>query len=169
MDTSMYIISALVIAIAFYGLGLERGKKLPKSDDSPTWEEVDNATKPLMKKKTITVNIPADDSTIERPTDAIWAAICKVESSNNPNAVNGDAVGIAQIRPICLYDCNRIAKHTYWYPDNRFDPILSRDMFELYANHYSDGSDEDRARVWFGGPDRLNSDRYWEKVRKAME
>ena len=100
--------------------------------------------------------------------DSLWDAICQIESNHNPRAINGDAVGIAQIRPICLEDCNRIIGHEQWVKSDRFDPEKSKEMFVFYTDYWSDGSDEQRARVWFGGPRMLNSDEYWLKVQEKL-
>jgi len=101
----------------------------------------------------------------------LWQAICKVESNNNPMAIGdgGKAVGIAQIWPITVRDCNRIAKTNYTLED-RYDPIKSREMFVIYTEHYAKGkSDETKARIWNAGPKRAYlADKYWTKVKAAL-
>lgn len=98
----------------------------------------------------------------------LWQAICEVESNNNPRAIgdNGKAVGIAQIWPITVQDCNRISKKNYTLND-RFNPIKSREMFLIYTEHYAKGkSDEHKARIWNAGPSRPHlATKYWAKVR----
>jgi len=101
----------------------------------------------------------------------LWQAICKVESNNNPRAIGdgGKAVGIAQIWPITVRDCNRIAKTNYTLED-RYDPIKSREMFVIITEHYGKGkSDEYKARIWNAGASRPHlATKYWLKVKAAL-
>ena len=87
-------------------------------------------------------------------SDALWAAVCQVESNGNPKAIGdgGDSWGIAQISTICLRDCNRIIGYEKWSKSDRLDPRKSREMFDCYLGHYG-GTVEERARKWNGGPD----------------
>lgn len=107
----------------------------------------------------------------------LWKAICQVESNNNPRAL-GDhdgkkycAVGIAQIHPGVVTDCNRIAG-THFTLSDRFNPEKSRRMFEIYTERYSRGKSlEVKARRWNGGPhgERNPATRkYWIKVRRSL-
>lgn len=85
----------------------------------------------------------------------LFESICKVESNNNPNAVgdNGKAVGIVQIHPIMVDDVNRIIGSRRYSLADRTSVTKSREMFEIYINHYGKGlSDSDKARIWNGGP-----------------
>ena len=109
------------------------------------------------------------------PYDALWAAVCEVESSGDAGAVGdgGDSVGIAQISTICVKDCNRIVGHQRWALADRLDPIKSRAMFDCYTNHYEpDGSAEAICRLWNSGPGWASkkhlTERYWQKVRKIL-
>ncbi len=120
------------------------------------------------------------------PTGRLWHAICTVESGGDPDAYNRKerAAGIAQIRPICLRDVNRIARlrgedDRFTHAD-RHDPDTARRMWILYLEHY--GRDYTRrtgrpataevyARIWNGGPAgwRKRSTRvYWQRVRAVM-
>lgn len=102
-------------------------------------------------------------------------AIEHVESSGRADAVGdgGKAVGILQIHPVMVKDCNRIVGEDRWTLEDRLCPDESRAMFRVYSNHYSKGkSDEVVARRWNGGPrgDRRKATApYWAKVRKQME
>jgi len=109
----------------------------------------------------------------------LWEAICTVESNGNPLAVGdgGRAAGIAQIWAITVKDVNRIAGTNYTLND-RFDPEKSRQMFNLYVNHYGKGkSDGVKARIWNGGPNamratgqkKINLDRYFAKIQKHLK
>ena len=76
---------------------------------------------------------PVDiESTIQ---DAI-RLLSDIESNGNPEAVNvrEDAVGLLQIRPIMVEECNRILKrHEFTYRDRR-DEARSRSMAEVFLN-----------------------------------
>jgi hypothetical protein len=108
----------------------------------------------------------------------LWEAVCTVESGGNALAV-GDrgadgvyrAVGIAQIWPITVKDVNRIAGTKYTLND-RFSVEKSRQMFQLYTEHYAKGrSDEYKARIWSGGPTgntKKSTIAYWNKIRKHL-
>ncbi len=108
----------------------------------------------------------------------LWAAICMVESGGDPNAIGdgGKAVGIAQLWPIMVEDCNRIAGRERWTSTDRLDVSKSREMFDTFAGHYGRGkSAEWIARAWCCGPGWENrpsavagSARYWAKVRKEL-
>ena len=105
----------------------------------------------------------------------ILPAIEHVESSGRADAVGdgGKAVGILQIHPVMVEDCNRIVGEDRWTLEDRLCPDESRAMFRVYSNHYSkNASDEVIAKRWNGGPrgDRRKATApYWAKVRKQME
>ena len=103
----------------------------------------------------------------------LWEAVCAVESSGNPHAVGdgGKAVGIAQIHPIVVKDVNRFAGTKFTLND-RFDPTKSKEMFNLYTEHYGKGrSVQFKARLWNGGP-KLATQRatlaYWLKIQSKL-
>ena len=109
----------------------------------------------------------------------LWEAVCTVESGGNPLAVGdgGRAAGVAQIWAITVKDVNRFAGTKFTLND-RFNPEKSRQMFNLYVNHYAKGkSDEIKAKIWNGGPNAmkatgqklLNLNRYYAKIRKHLK
>jgi len=108
----------------------------------------------------------------------LWEAICYVESSNNPEAYNESeqAAGVAQIRPICLRDCNRIVGYPRWTMGDRYCPVKAEQMFWVYTNHYIrhyrlEDTPENRARIWNGGPTGWKKQatiKYWVKIQNAM-
>jgi hypothetical protein len=110
--------------------------------------------------------------------DRVWKSICLVESENDPLAFNKveDAVGIAQIRPCCLQDCNTIVGEPRWCFSDRFDPEESKAMFEAYTTYYCkkhdvDTTPENRARIWNGGPHGFRKGStldYWGRVQRRM-
>jgi len=87
--------------------------------------------------------------------DQLLESIATVESNNNPQAYNKkeDAVGLYQIRPIYQKDVNRILGEEKYTSQDRWNPIKSREMVEIYLNHYGkDKSFEEMARIHNGGP-----------------
>ena len=111
-----------------------------------------------------------------RDWSRVTAAIAQVESKNNPRAVNGDAVGLLQIRPILVRDINRILRlrnstKRYTFAD-RYNPQKSREMFEIYQSYYNpSGSVEKAIRLWNGGSGYTNrgTEQYYRKVRREMK
>jgi soluble lytic murein transglycosylase-like protein len=103
----------------------------------------------------------------------LWEAVCRVESGGNPRAVGdgGKAAGIAQIWAITVKDINRFAGTKYTLND-RFDPVKSKQMFNLYVEHYGKGrSLQYKARLWNGGPGGNNKTAtiaYWKKIQKHL-
>lgn len=102
-------------------------------------------------------------------------ACAMIESGNNPRAYNPaeDAVGILQIRPCMVEDCNRIVGRQEWTMDDRWSPYESGRMFAVYCMHYwPAGTPEQWARGWNGGPQgprKKATEAYWAKVRREME
>jgi soluble lytic murein transglycosylase-like protein len=105
----------------------------------------------------------------------VLKAIAIVESKNNPKAVSGDQVGLLQIRPIMVKDCNRIlekrgSNKRYTLRD-RYSASKSREMFVLYQSHYNPKGNVERAiRLWNGGSGYSvnGTQSYYNKVKKAM-
>lgn len=87
-------------------------------------------------------------------------ALCLVESSADPNAINNDAVGILQIRPIMVEDVNRILGYPAFDLLDRYDIHASMAMCEIYLSHYKE---EEEGLVhlgakWLCGPSGLLED-----------
>ena len=110
-------------------------------------------------------------------SDVLWQAICMQESGGDVTAYNAeeDAAGIAQIRPTCLRDCNRIIGYQRWTLSDRYNPVEARAMFLLYTGHYMRHYDlhgpEAAARIWCGGPNGWRKDStlsYWAEVKGKM-
>lgn len=103
-----------------------------------------------------------------------WEAMCYVESRNNPRAVNKteNAVGIGQIRPIMVAECNRLQKARTFTLAQRFDPLLSYEMFRVHSLHYwPHGGPEQWSRGWNGGPTgprKAATLGYWAKIKARM-
>lgn len=106
----------------------------------------------------------------------VLKAIATVESNGNPRAVSGDQVGLLQIRPIMVKDCNRIlekrgSNKRYTLRD-RYSASKSREMFVLYQSHYNPKGNVERSiRLWNGGSGySINGTQsYYNKVRRAMK
>lgn len=113
-----------------------------------------------------------------------WHAVCWVESRGDPYTRPGDggrAVGIAQIHPQMVDDCNRIAslkskiedrRAKMWRLTDRQDPVQAYEMFRTYCLHYwPHGGPQQWARGWNGGPRgprRPATLPYWGKVQNAL-
>lgn len=109
----------------------------------------------------------------------LWEAVCTVESGGNALAIGdgGRAAGVAQIWAITVKDVNRFAGTKFTLND-RFNVEKSRQMFQLYVNHYGKGkSDEIKAKIWNGGPNAMkatgkklgNLNAYWHKIQKHLK
>jgi uncharacterized protein (TIGR02594 family) len=111
-------------------------------------------------------------------------ALIQVESRGNDNAI-GDtnltnkAFGCLQIRlPVCI-DVNRRFSTNIRPEQMLGNRPLSIDTFEKYMLIYATKqrigravTDQDRARIWNGGPDGFKRDStlgYWDKVRQQLE
>ena len=101
------------------------------------------------------------------PYEAIWTAVCRVESNFDAEAI-GDknlkewSYGIAQIRQVRLDDYNERTGNSYTIKDV-FDIDISKKIFMYYCF----GSDmESIARSWNGsGPKTI---KYWDKVKEVL-
>lgn len=128
-----------------------------------------------MKRIIIIAALSLSLSAQARDWGRVLKAIAIVESKNNPKAVSGDQVGLLQIRPIMVKDCNRIlekrgSNKRYTLRD-RYNPVKSREMFILYQSHYNPkGSIERAIRLWNGGSGYSvrGTQGYYQKVKKAM-
>lgn len=102
-----------------------------------------------------------------------WA-VALIESGGDPRAVNRSegAVGLIQIRPIMLFDANRIIGYNKYTLADRLSPEKSFQIFKSAVRYYFPrGTPEQWARCWNGGPDGPRQSctlRYWTKVEKAL-
>ena len=106
--------------------------------------------------------------------DSFLNALAKVESSNNPKAINKkeNALGIYQIRPAYFQDSKVKGNHS-----QVFDPVFARRVCEAYFKKYEkkafdNGDFETLARCHNGGcgwrKNKSATDKYWQKIKKTL-
>ena len=103
-------------------------------------------------------------------------AIIQVESGGNPNAVSGNSVGVMQITPILVQDCNQIlerkkSKKRYTLSD-RYSAKKSKEMFLLIQSYYNPMNNVEKAiRLWNGGVNYSvrATNKYFRKVMNKMK
>ena len=108
--------------------------------------------------------------------DNLIKAISVVESGENPRAVSGKHVGILQISPIVVDECNRINKlkknkKRYQYGD-RYNKEKSIEMFNIIQDFYNPSHDTEKAiRLWNGGSGYTikGTNKYFKKVKTKLE
>ena len=106
----------------------------------------------------------------------VMDAIIQVESGGNPNAVSGKSVGVMQITPILVEDCNLIlqrkkSKKRYTLAD-RYSIDKSKEMFLLIQSYYNPMNNVEKAiRLWNGGVNYSvrATNRYFQKVMNKMK
>ena len=108
----------------------------------------------------------------------LLAAIIQVESGGDSQAHNRDenAVGLLQIRPIMVAECNRILKKqgspVRYTIDDRWTPERSIEMFWIFQRYWNPEMDaETAARMWQGGPAFKRTPRnnaYWQLIKEKL-
>jgi len=111
--------------------------------------------------------------------DIMFRAICEVESNNDCEKVGAAGeIGPAQIMDICLKDCNRLVGYERWDSQDRKNPEMVREMFNIYVLNYLGPAldtmlaSEAVARIWNGGPNgwkRASTLPYWKKVSAVLK
>ena len=103
-------------------------------------------------------------------------AIIQVESEGNSNAVSGNSVGVMQITPILVRECNDIlekmkSKKRFTMND-RFSESKSKEMFLLIQSYHNPTNSIEKAiRSWNGGM-RYSvraTNRYYKKVMSLLK
>ena len=122
----------------------------------------------------------ATNENVSSTNDFDWTpvmeAIIQVESEGNPNAKSGNSVGVMQITPILVAECNDIlkkrkSKKRYTLAD-RYSISKSKEMFLLMQSvHNPLNSIEKAIRAWNGGNHYSvkRTQRYFEKVMKLLK
>ena len=99
-----------------------------------------------------------------------------VESNNNPKAIGGGgSVGLLQITPVLVKDCNKILEKQksakrYTLKD-RLSAQKSIEMFILIQEYYNPQHNVEKAiRLWNGGPNYSvkGTQGYYKKVKKHL-
>lgn len=114
------------------------------------------------------------------------AALVMVESGGDIHAVNGDAVGILQIRPIFVEDVHRILGRNVYHLADRENALKSAEMAKIWITYYKgryDGkylipaSYREMAIAYNRGYSAMqkmsfmekDNDPYWLKVKAELE
>jgi soluble lytic murein transglycosylase-like protein len=106
--------------------------------------------------------------------DTFFNALGKVESSNNPRAINKKeyALGIYQIRPAYFKDSKVIGKH-----ESVYDTAIAKKVCLAYFAKYEpqalkNNDFETLARLHNGGcgwrKNKSNTDKYWNNIKKNL-
>lgn len=106
----------------------------------------------------------------------VMEAIIQVESGGNAKAVSGNSVGVMQITPILVKDCNAILKKQKskkrFTLDDRYSVAKSKEMFRLIQSYHNpENSIEKAIRAWNGGPNYSvrATNRYFKKVMSNLK
>ena len=106
----------------------------------------------------------------------VMDAIIQVESEGNPKAVSGNSVGVMQITPILVKDCNDILKRQKskkrYTMDDRYSVAKSKEMFLIIQKYYNPENNVEKAiRLWNGGIKYTTraTNRYYKKVLARMK
>ena len=105
----------------------------------------------------------------------VMDAIIKVESEGNPNAVSGNSVGVMQITPILVRECNNVLKkmksNKRYTLDDRYSVEKSKEMFLLIQKYFNPENNVEKAiRSWNGGMKYSirATNKYYKKVLARM-
>ena len=121
-------------------------------------------------------NVKSSTKTSGFDWNPVMDAIIQVESEGNPNAVSGNSVGVMQITPILVKDCNIIlkkqkSKKRYTMAD-RYSVSKSKEMFLIIQKYYNPENNVEKAiRLWNGGVKYTAkaTNRYYKKVLAQMK
>ena len=117
-----------------------------------------------------------DEDSEQFDWNPVMEAIILVESEGNPNAVSGNSVGVMQITPILVRECNNILKargseKRYTLAD-RYNVEKSKEMFLLIQSEHNKQNNVEKAiRSWNGGPrySMRATNGYYQKVLRRMK
>ena len=106
----------------------------------------------------------------------VMDAIIKVESEGNPRAVSGNSVGVMQITPVLVKECNDILKkqksNKRYTLDDRYSVEKSKEMFLLIQKYFNPENNVEKAiRSWNGGMKYSirATNKYYKKVLARMK
>ena len=107
--------------------------------------------------------------------DPVMDAIIQVESDGNPRAVSGNSVGVMQITPVLVKECNDILKkqksNKRYTLDDRYSVEKSKEMFLLIQKYFNPENNIEKAiRSWNGGMKYSirATNKYYKKVLAKM-
>lgn len=88
--------------------------------------------------------------------EPVMQAIIWHESKGNPRAVCGPYVGVMQIAPVMVHECNNIlrqrGKSKRYTLNDRYSVEKSKEIFKLIMSKYNPENDIDKAcRIWASG------------------
>ena len=105
----------------------------------------------------------------------VMDAIIQVESDGNPRAVSGNSVGVMQITPVLVKECNDILKkqksNKRYTLDDRYSVEKSKEMFLLIQKYFNPETNVEKAiRSWNGGMKYSvkATNKYYKKVLAKM-
>ena len=105
----------------------------------------------------------------------VMDAIIQVESDGNPRAVSGNSVGVMQITPVLVKECNDILKkqksNKRYTLDDRYSVEKSKEMFLLIQKYFNPENNVEKAiRSWNGGMKYSirATNKYYKKVLARM-
>ena len=105
----------------------------------------------------------------------VMDAIIQVESEGNPRAVSGNSVGVMQITPVLVKECNDILKkqksNKRYTLDDRYSVEKSKEMFLLIQKYFNPENNVEKAiRSWNGGIKYSvkATNKYYQKVLARM-
>ena len=130
----------------------------------------------VMLLASVTPKAVAEGSSAGFDWTPVMEAIMQVESGGNPRAVSGNSVGIMQITPIAVKECNiilerRKSKKRYTLND-RYSIEKSKEMFLLIMSRYNPSNDVEKGiRIWNGGCNYSvrATNGYYNKVMRHMK
>ena len=106
----------------------------------------------------------------------VMDAIIKVASEGNPRAVSGNSVGVMQITPVLVKECNDILKkqksNKRYTLDDRYSVEKSKEMFLLIQKYFNPENNVEKAiRSWNGGIKYSvkATNKYYQKVLARMK
>ena len=107
------------------------------------------------KKINAMVEFPEEEEVVNQDSldwEDFTRALIWVESKGDCKAVGSkDDIGVLQIRPIIVEDCNRILKNEGFTLEDRLDSLKSVEMFNIIQDHYNPQHDYHWAlKIWNG-------------------
>ena len=105
----------------------------------------------------------------------VMDAIIQVESEGNPRAVSGNSVGVMQITPVLVKECNNILQkqksNKRYTLDDRYSVEKSKEMFLFIQKYFNPENNVEKAiRSWNGGMKYSirATNKYYKKVLARM-